>query len=165
MTIIFPNRDMRGPHWYLPTLGLNPHDKELESKRNQPRAAMAHHVTRRYYLRNSWSICAARQAVRSAMHAWWTLAAFPPSAAVLSHLYSKGLLGVVETVGSDNLRAAGFVQRFQADARILKRFAAQGLGCLWQIAAGRGRKPIFGAEQIKAVVDATLQTKPKEMTP
>ena len=45
-----------------------------------------------------------------------------------------------------------------------KRFAEQGLECLWAIAAGRGRKPIFGADQIKAVVDATLQTKPKGMT-
>jgi transposase len=45
-----------------------------------------------------------------------------------------------------------------------KRFAEQGLECMWEIAAGRGRKPIFGAERIKAVVDATLQTKPKGMT-
>jgi hypothetical protein len=44
-----------------------------------------------------------------------------------------------------------------------KRFAEQGLECMWEIAAGRGRKPIFGAERIKAVVDATLQTKPKGM--
>ena len=45
-----------------------------------------------------------------------------------------------------------------------KRFAEQGLECLWEVAAGRGRKPIFGAEQIKTVVDATLQAKPKGMT-
>jgi transposase len=45
-----------------------------------------------------------------------------------------------------------------------KRFVEQGLECLWEIAPGRGRKPIFGPEQIKAVVDATLQTKPKGMT-
>jgi len=42
-----------------------------------------------------------------------------------------------------------------------KRFAEQGLQCLWQIAPGRGRKPVYGSERIKAVVDATLQTKPK----
>jgi hypothetical protein len=41
-----------------------------------------------------------------------------------------------------------------------KRFAEQGLQCLWQIAPGRGRKPVYGTERIKAVVDATLQTKP-----
>ena len=45
-----------------------------------------------------------------------------------------------------------------------KRFAEQGLKSVWEIAPGRGRKPIYGADQVKAVVDATLQTKPKGMT-
>src|SRR5205823_6469855 len=39
-----------------------------------------------------------------------------------------------------------------------------GCGSLWEIAPGRGRKPVYGADQIKALVDATLQTKPKGMT-
>ena len=42
-----------------------------------------------------------------------------------------------------------------------KRFVEQGLQRLWQIAPGRGRKPVYGSERLKAVVDATLQTKPK----
>lgn len=45
-----------------------------------------------------------------------------------------------------------------------KRFAKQGLESVWEIAPGRGRKPLYGAEKVKAVVDATLQTKPKGMT-
>jgi hypothetical protein len=44
------------------------------------------------------------------------------------------------------------------------RFAAHGLESLWQIAPGRGRKPAYGPEKIKAIVDATLQTKPSGMT-
>jgi transcriptional regulator with XRE-family HTH domain len=44
------------------------------------------------------------------------------------------------------------------------RFAEQGLGSLWEIAPGRGRKPRYGADRIKAIVDATLQTKPQGMT-
>ena len=44
------------------------------------------------------------------------------------------------------------------------RFAAHGLESLWRIAPGPGRKPTYGAEKIKAVVDATLQSKPKGMT-
>jgi transposase len=32
------------------------------------------------------------------------------------------------------------------------------------VAPGRGRKPTFGAEKIKTIIDATLQTKPKGMT-
>ena len=45
-----------------------------------------------------------------------------------------------------------------------RRFAKQGLEGLWQVAPGRGRKPTYGPEKIKAIVDATLQTKPAGMT-
>jgi transposase len=44
------------------------------------------------------------------------------------------------------------------------RFAVQGMESLWEVAPGRGRKPTFGPERIKAIVNATLQTKPKGMT-
>jgi len=44
------------------------------------------------------------------------------------------------------------------------RFAAQGLSGLWEIAPGRGRKATYSPERIKAVIDATLQSKPKGMT-
>jgi transposase len=44
------------------------------------------------------------------------------------------------------------------------RFAEDGLESLWEIAPGRGRKPTYGPEKIKAIVDATLQTKPSGMT-
>ncbi len=45
-----------------------------------------------------------------------------------------------------------------------ERFAEQGLEGLWKIAPGRGRKPTYGADKVKAVIDATLQTKPQGMT-
>jgi transposase len=44
------------------------------------------------------------------------------------------------------------------------RFAERGLEGLWEITSGRGRKPTYGPEKIKAIVDATLQTKPSGMT-
>jgi len=44
------------------------------------------------------------------------------------------------------------------------RFTEQGLESLWEVAPGRGRKPTYGSEKIKAIVNATLQTKPKGMT-
>jgi transposase len=44
------------------------------------------------------------------------------------------------------------------------RFTRQGLQGLWEIAPGRGRKPIYGPERIKAVIDTTLQSKPKGST-
>ncbi len=65
---------------------------------------------------------------------------------------------------SDLSIAAGLEVNRHTVALWRRRFAEQGLECLWAIASGRGRKPTFGAERIKAVVDTTLQTKPKGMT-
>ena len=45
-----------------------------------------------------------------------------------------------------------------------RRFSAQRLDGLWEIAAGRGRKPTYDIDKIAAIVDATLQTKPEGMT-
>src|SRR6266487_763591 len=45
-----------------------------------------------------------------------------------------------------------------------KRFAEEGLDGLWDIAPGRGRKPLYEIDKIAAIVDATLQTKPAGMT-
>lgn len=44
------------------------------------------------------------------------------------------------------------------------RWAERGLESRWEIAPGRGRKPTYGPKKIKAIVDATLQTKPAGMT-
>ena len=45
-----------------------------------------------------------------------------------------------------------------------RRFAEQGTESLWEVAPGRGRKPLLGPEKIKAIVAATLETKPHGMT-
>ncbi len=45
-----------------------------------------------------------------------------------------------------------------------ERFLAQGLSSLWEIGPGRGRKPTYSPEQVKAVINATLQSKPKGST-
>jgi len=45
-----------------------------------------------------------------------------------------------------------------------QRFCEQRLDGLWEIAAGRGRKPTYDIDKIAAIVDATLQTKPEGMT-
>ena len=45
-----------------------------------------------------------------------------------------------------------------------ERFRGGGLQSLWEIAPGRGRKPSYDVTRIKAVIDATLQTKPKGST-
>ncbi len=45
-----------------------------------------------------------------------------------------------------------------------QRFDQQRLDGLWEISPGRGRKPTYDIDKISAIVDATLQTKPKGMT-
>jgi transposase len=45
-----------------------------------------------------------------------------------------------------------------------ERFVAQGLPGLWEVAPGRGRKATYSSEQIQALIDATLQSKPEGMT-
>jgi len=45
-----------------------------------------------------------------------------------------------------------------------ERFLTQGLQGLWEIAPGRGRKATYDAIRIKAVIDATLQSKPRGST-
>src|SRR5215472_12136373 len=42
-----------------------------------------------------------------------------------------------------------------------QRFQQQGLAGLWKVAPGRGRKPRFSPDQVKAVVNTTLHSKPK----
>ena len=63
---------------------------------------------------------------------------------------------------------SAIAERFQINRKTVslwrRRFAQQGAGSLWEIAPGRGRKPVYGADKIKALVDATLQTKPQGMT-
>jgi transposase len=44
------------------------------------------------------------------------------------------------------------------------RFTSKGLQGLWEIAPGRGRKPTYGPDRIKSVIDKTLQSKPKGST-
>jgi transposase len=45
-----------------------------------------------------------------------------------------------------------------------ERFSREGLNGFWEIAPGRGRKATYGPDRIKAVIDATLQSKPKGHT-
>ena len=45
-----------------------------------------------------------------------------------------------------------------------RRVREQGIGCVWEIAAGRGRKPDYDAARVAQLVEATLQTKPTGAT-
>jgi transposase len=45
-----------------------------------------------------------------------------------------------------------------------QRFLSDGPECLWEVAAGRGRKPQLTADKVKEIINATLQTHPKGAT-
>lgn len=45
-----------------------------------------------------------------------------------------------------------------------KRIAAEGIGCVWEIAPGRGRKRQYDQAKQDAIIKSTLETKPKGMT-
>ena len=45
-----------------------------------------------------------------------------------------------------------------------RRVRQQGIGCVWEIASGRGRKPRYEAAVTARIVEATLQSKPKGST-
>ncbi len=42
-----------------------------------------------------------------------------------------------------------------------RRVRTEGIGCIWEVAPGRGRKPTFGATTVSGWIDKTLQTRPK----
>lgn len=45
-----------------------------------------------------------------------------------------------------------------------QRFCSEGPDCLWEVSAGRGRKPHFTTNKIEEIINATLQTKPAGTT-
>ena len=45
-----------------------------------------------------------------------------------------------------------------------QRVGTEGIGCVWEIAPGRGRKPHYNQAKRDAIIEATLRTKPKGMT-
>jgi transposase len=63
-------------------------------------------------------------------------------------------------------------QQIAHDLKVQRRTAAlwrrrvrlQGIGCIWEIAPGRGRKASLTKKTVKRIVEATLQTKPEGST-
>jgi transposase len=45
-----------------------------------------------------------------------------------------------------------------------RRVCEQGIGCVWEVAPGRGRKASYGSAAVTRIVQATLQSKPKGST-
>ena len=64
----------------------------------------------------------------------------------------------------DKRIAADLAINFKTVAFWRGRFREEGIDCLWEVAAGRGRKPHYSRKKIKAIIDATLQTRPEGAT-
>ena len=64
----------------------------------------------------------------------------------------------------DKTIAADLAINFKTAAFWRGRFLEEGIDCLWEVAAGRGRKPQFSKKKIKAIIDTTLQTRPEGAT-
>ena len=73
---------------------------------------------------------------------------------------------VLAAVGGESDNA--IAERLQINRKTVTlwrtRCLCKGIKSLWEIAPGRGRKPIYGPEKIQAIVDTTLLTKPKGRT-
>lgn len=65
---------------------------------------------------------------------------------------------------SDKAIAATLEVRRETAALWRHRVRAQGIGCVWEIAPGRGRKSRYAPTSVSQWVDATLQTKPPGTT-
>ncbi len=64
----------------------------------------------------------------------------------------------------DKVISEGLGINFKTVALWRKRFLAEGPDCLWEVAAGRGRKPTLTSRKVKKIVNATTQTKPSAAT-
>jgi len=77
----------------------------------------------------------------------------------------RGLIVLAAARGESQAAIATALKINRKTVRLWKhRFATEGPACLWEIAPGRGRKPTYGPERVKAVMNTTLQSKPKGQT-
>src|SRR5260370_35206578 len=90
------------------------------------------------------------------MEQWLSALGTPQQVALRCRIVLAAARGESESTMASNLEVNRKTVRLWRE-----RFSQEGLNSLWEIAPGRGRKPIYGPDRIKAVIDATLQTKPK----
>lgn len=90
----------------------------------------------------------------------WVRAGSTPQQVVLR---AKMILAAAKGQGDKAIAKELRVHRFSVGLW-RRRVQQQGIGCVWEIAHGRGRKPRYGAEVAARIVEATLRTKPKGVT-
>ena len=90
----------------------------------------------------------------------WSAAGSTPQQVVL-----RGRIALLASQGEPSLRIAHLL-KIQRRTVLLwrQRVAAQGIGTVWDIALGRGRKPHCDRSRVAQVVETTLQNKPSGST-
>jgi transposase len=87
----------------------------------------------------------------------WIRAGSTPQQVVLR---ARIILAAARGLGDRQIATGLKVHRFSVGLW-RQRVREQGIGCVWEIAAGRGRKPRYGSEVTARIVEATLHAKPK----
>ena len=90
----------------------------------------------------------------------WLRAGSTPQQAALR---AKIILRASQAQSDQQIALECNVQRRTA-ALWRRRVREQGIGCIWEIAPGRGRKSLYGQADVTRILEATLQTKPKGAT-
>src|SRR5271154_4139256 len=96
---------------------------------------------------------------REQIELWLAAMGTPQQVALRCRIALAAASGETETVIAATLKINRKTVRLWRE-----RFTTQGLQGLWEIAPGRGRKPTYSSDRVKAVINTTLQSKPKGST-
>jgi transposase len=90
----------------------------------------------------------------------WVRAHFTPQQVAL-----RSRILLLASAGKENLEIAAELKvNRHTPALWRQRYLDEGLDAVWEIQSGRGRKPHYPSEKVAAIIEATLQTKPKGAT-
>ncbi len=99
------------------------------------------------------------EADRDEMQKWLRASSTPQQVALRARIV------LMAAEGKQDLEIASELEVNRHTAALWrKRFLSEGLHVVWEIHPGRGRKPTYDENKVAAIIEATLQTKPKGST-
>ena len=104
-------------------------------------------------------------AERRQLEAWQSSHGTPQQVALRCRIVLAALAGEDNVSIAEELCVSRpTVQLWRRRVALKQLVGEQGIGAVWQIAAGRGRKARYDQARRAAIIEATLQSKPKGMT-
>ena len=98
-------------------------------------------------------------AERTQMEQWEASNGTPQQVALRCRIILRSL------AGQDNVAIAAELEVGRPTVQLWrKRVREQGIGEVWKIAPGRGRKPLYDQAKREAIMEATLRSKPAGMS-